>query len=68
MGIKNLDKSAAKSWIKNKWEDNPMFSTLFALLVMVIIQAFVMGNLGGSFAGMFGKLGIAWLNILRNNT
>ncbi len=68
MGIKNLDKGNIKGWIKNKWEDNPMFSTLFALLVLIVIQAVVMGNLGGSFAGMFGKLGIAWLNILRNNT
>lgn len=68
MSIKNLDKSNIKGWIKSKWEGNPMFSTLFALMVLIVIQAVVMGNLGGSFAGMFGKLGIAWLNILRNNT
>lgn len=43
-------------------------STLFALIVMVLIQAVVMGKLAGSFSGMWGKLGMAWLNILRNNT
>ena len=56
------------SWIKNQWSKNPVFSTFFALIVMVLIQAVVMGNIAGSFAGMWGKLGQAWLNILRNNT
>lgn len=56
------------SWIKDKWSTNPTVSTLFALLVMILIQAVVMGNIAGSFSGMWGKLGIAWLNILRNNT
>ena len=55
-------------WLKDKWAHNPMFSTLLALLVMVLIQSVVMTNLAGSFAGMFGKMGMAWLNILRNNT
>ena len=54
-------------WLKDKWAHNPMFSTLLALLVMVLIQSVVMTNLAGSFAGMFGKMGMAWLNILRNN-
>ena len=47
---------------------SPIASTLFALIVMVIIQAIVMRGIAGSFAGMWGKLGIAWLNIMRNNT
>ena len=45
-----------------------MFSTLFALFVMVLVQSVVMTNLAGSVGGMFGKMGMAWLNILRNNT
>lgn len=57
-----------KAWFKKQWSGNPMFSTLFALVVMVIIQSAVMCNIAGSFGGMFGKLGMAWLNILRNNT
>ena len=46
---------------------NPIASTLFALAVMVILQAAVMAGLAGSFSGMWEKLGMAWLNILRNN-
>ena len=65
-----------KSWktkgfaanVKELWARNHMVSTLFALLVMVLIQAVVMFINGGSFSAMFGKLGMAWLNILRNNT
>lgn len=46
---------------------NSFLSTLFALLVMILIQAAVQGFNAGSFTGMFGKMWIAWLNILRNN-
>lgn len=56
------------TWFKDKWAHNPMFSTLVALIVMILVQSVVMTNLAGSFAGMFGKMGMAWLNILRNNT
>lgn len=63
-----LGKNGIVDWLKDKWAYNPMFSTLLALLVMVLIQSVVMTNLAGSFAGMFGKMGMAWLNILRNNT
>lgn len=54
--------------LKDAWSKNSMVSTLFALLVMVIIQCIVLGINVGSFSGMFGKVGMAWLNILRNNT
>ena len=63
-----LVKTDLMSWIKDKWAHNPMFSTLLALLVMVLVQSVVMTNVAGSFGGMFGKMGMAWLNILRNNT
>lgn len=49
------------------WSKNSFLSTLFALLVMILIQAAVQGFNAGSFTGMFGKMWIAWLNILRNN-
>ena len=55
-------------WMKDQWAHSPIFSTLLALVVMVLVQSVVMTNLAGSFMGMFGKMGIAWLNILRNNT
>ena len=53
---------------REAWSHNSMVSTLFALLVMILIQAVVQGINAGSFTGMFGKMWIAWLNILRNNT
>ena len=68
MEMKKLGKNGIVDWLKDKWAHNTMFSTLLALLVMVLIQSVVMTNLAGSFAGMFGKMGMAWLNILRNNT
>ena len=63
-----LVKTDLVSWVKDKWAHSPIFSTLLALLAMVLIQSVVMTNLAGSFGGMFGKMGMAWLNILRNNT
>ena len=68
MEMNKLGKNGIVAWFKDKWAHSPMFSTLFALLVMVLIQSVVMTNLAGSFGGMFGKMGMAWLNILRNNT
>ena len=63
-----LVKTDLVSWVKDKWAHSPIFSTLLALLAMVLVQSVVMTNLAGSFGGMFGKMGMAWLNILRNNT
>ena len=57
----------ALGWFKDKWSHNALFSTVFALVVMVLIQCVVMWVNAGSFGGMFGKMGMAWLNILRNN-
>lgn len=53
--------------LKQTWSKNSLLSTLFALVVMILIQAVVQGINAGSFSGMFGKMWIAWLNILRNN-
>ncbi len=53
--------------IKQKWSQNSLSSTVFALVVMVLIQCVVQWVNAGSFAAMFGKMGMAWLNILRNN-
>ena len=68
MNNKKLVKTDLVGWFKDKWAHDSMFSTLLALLVMVLVQSVVMTNLAGSFGGMWGKLGMAWLNILRNNT
>ena len=68
MENKKLENKGFAANVKELWARNHMVSTLFALLVMVLIQAVVMFINGGSFSAMFGKLGMAWLNILRNNT
>ena len=68
MEKKNVAKTNVVSWVKDQWAHSPIFSTLLALVVMVLVQSVVMTNLAGSFMGMFGKMGMAWLNILRNNT
>lgn len=61
------NQSGAIGWFKENWSKNALFSTVFALVVMVLIQSVVMWVNAGSFGGMFGKMGMAWLNILRNN-
>lgn len=62
-----LNKQGTLSNIKESWSKNSILSTLFALVVMILIQAVVQGINAGSFTGMFGKMWMAWLNILRNN-
>ncbi len=64
---KTKQNKSALSWFKQNWSQNAMFSTVFALVVMVLIQCVVQAINAGSFGGMFGKMGMAWLNILRNN-
>ena len=53
--------------LKDLWSKNALASTLFALVVMVLLQAIVHGISAGSFFGMINRMGMAWLNILRNN-
>lgn len=53
--------------LKDLWSHNALASTLFALVVMVLLQAIVHGTSAGSFFGMINRMGMAWLNILRNN-
>ena len=64
---------------KNKWINklNPVgiirgntriFGTVLALIIMIVVQAVVLGINTGSFTAIFPKLISSWLNILRNNT
>ncbi len=55
------------SWFRDNWGNNALFSTIFALVVMILIQCVIMYANAGSIPGMFEKMGMAWLNILRNN-
>ncbi len=65
--MENKKQKGALAWFREKWSHNAMFSTVFALVVMLFIQCIVMWINAGSFGGMFGKMGMAWLNIMRNN-
>ena len=53
--------------VKEAWSRNSLYSTLFALVVMVLLQMVVHGSSAGSVSGMFSRMGMAWMNILRNN-
>ncbi len=62
MGKKNVKK---QSWFGG----NELSSTLFALLVMIILQAIVQfANVNWEIVRLPSKMWMAWLNILRNNT
>lgn len=65
--MSNKTSNRSLTGLKESWSKNSLLSTLFALLVMILIQAVVQGINAGSFTGMFGKMWMAWLNILRNN-
>ena len=48
-----LNKQETLSRFRESWSKNSILSTLFALVVMVLIQAVVQGINAGSFTGMF---------------
>ena len=66
MDNKNLTAKSPMEKLRGLFAKNSLYSTIFALIVMVLIQAIVQAANNGIF-GMFGGLGRAWLNILRNN-
>ena len=66
MDKKNLTAKSPMEKIRELFAKNSLYSTIFALIVMVLIQAVVQAANNGIF-GMLGGLGRAWLNILRNN-
>ena len=66
MDKNNLTAKSPMEKIRELFAKNSLYSTIFALVVMVLIQAIVQAANNGIF-GMLGGLGRAWLNILRNN-
>ena len=63
----NLTAKSPMEKLRELWSKNSLYSTLFALVVMVLLQMIVHGTSAGSIGGMFTRMGMAWLNILRNN-
>ncbi len=49
------------------WRDNPLFSTLIALLVMIVFQTIALGFDYPSIGAWFDSWINNWFNILRNN-
>jgi len=54
-------------WFKHKWISDPIFSTAFALIIMIILQTLVLGFDYNSFGEWFQSWINNWINILRNN-
>lgn len=52
---------------KKQWVENPLFSTLIALIVMIILQTIALGFNYPSFGAWLSAWVNNWLNILRNN-
>ncbi len=63
----NLTARSPMEKLRELWSKNSLYSTLFALVVMVLLQMIVHGTSAGSIGGMLTRMGMAWLNILRNN-
>ena len=55
------------SWFKELWTQHPLFSTLIALIVMIVLQTLALGFDQGSFGEWLSMWCRNWLNILRNN-
>lgn len=54
-------------WFKNKWSNDPLFSILIALIIMVILQTLTLGFDYDSFGQWLQAWTNNWINILRNN-
>jgi len=56
------------SWLANSWKTRPLFSTAFALVVMVVLQTIALGFDYPTVGDWFTAWGKNWINILRNNS
>jgi len=54
-------------WFKHRWSNDPLFSILIALIIMVILQTLTLGFDFNSFGEWFQSWTNNWINILRNN-
>jgi Branched-chain amino acid transport system / permease component. len=68
--MNNADAKERKNFFesfRNKWANEPLFSTAIALLIMVILQTLVLGFDYDSIGSWFSSWMNNWINILRNN-
>lgn len=66
--MNEMKKGEKRPLLRRLKEGGGLTATVFALVIMLIVQCVVIGLNEGSFLGLFPKLLTAWLNILRNNT
>lgn len=67
MGETLQKKQGPFAWFKERWSGNPIFSTIIALIVMIILQTVALGFNYESFGEWFSVWSRNWINILRNN-
>lgn len=65
--MEKIEKRNFITWFRAMWTGHPLFSTLIALLVMVVLQTLALGFDYESFPEWFSMWSRNWLNILRNN-
>ena len=53
--------------IARNWRENPLYSTCFVLIIMIIVQTIALGFDFPTFGDWFTSWGKNWINILRNN-
>lgn len=69
MGEKNNKLKAASERIgMSGRKASGLSATVFALILMILLQCVVVGISGGSVSAVFSKFVSSWLNILRNNS
>src|SRR5690554_3865010 len=61
------EKKTFVEWFKFKWSNDPLFSILIALIIMVVLQTLTLGFDYDSFGAWFQSWTNNWINILRNN-
>lgn len=65
--VNNNKKRNFKEWFQHKWANDPLFSILIALIIMVILQTLTLGFDYDSIGQWFQAWTNNWINILRNN-
>lgn len=65
--LESIASARPVAWFTRQWSQRPLFSTLCALVVMIVLQTIALGFDQGSFLGWLSLWTRNWLNILRNN-
>lgn len=63
----SIEKKTFGKWFKHRWANDPLFSILIALIIMVILQTLTLGFNFNSFGDWFQSWTNNWINLLRNN-